>query len=447
MVKFDDAVIQARLAIIASVLWTFSKTGDAGARLMSLRPAEDPYPVYAQVRSQGELVRSRLGIWLTASHPLCQAVLRDPRFGVAPISALTRINLDRRAGTGDRSIQPVDDSFLTRNPPEHDRLRKLVSPPFMPRALRQRSAMIEQVVGEVLAEMSERPSFDAIADFAVRVALNTITRLLGVAEVDQERFVRWGVTLSRSLNGVRTMAEVREVRTVLAELEAFFAELIAYRNEHPGDDVVSELVKSQVDGRPLDRRDLFATAELLFVAGFETMVNLVGNAILILLADGEARASLLARPETADDIVEEVLRVDSPVQYVARVSTEPLTLAGKRLPRRSTVVLLLGAANRDPAVFADPDRFDPARPNNRDHLAFSAGMHYCLGAGLARLQAATMLRELFGRFPDLAQAGPVQRRPSRNIRGVIGLPVSPGTLSHSALHSGRHFGGNPGGTL
>jgi cytochrome P450 len=296
--------------------------------------------------------------------------------------------------------------------------------------------MIEQVVREVLDEMSERPSFDAIADFAVRVALSTITRLLGVRDVDQEKFVWWGVTLARTLNGVRTMAEVREVRTVLAELEDFFAELIAYRSQHPGDDVVSELVKSEIDGRPLDHRDLFATAELLFVAGFETMVNLVGNAMLILLADREARAGLLARPEAADDIVEEVLRIDSPVQYVARVSREPLALGGKQLPERSTVVLLLGAANRDPAVFAEPDRFDPGRPNNRDHLAFSAGVHYCLGAGLARLQAATMLRELFGRFPDLAHAGPVQRRPSRNIRGVIGLPVRPGALSHSGSHPG-----------
>jgi cytochrome P450 len=431
MIKFDDAAIHARLVTIRGALWALSKTGDPGARLMSLRPAEDPHPVYAQVRSQGKLVHSRLGIRLTASYSLCQEVLRDPRFGVAPISALTRIDLDRRAGAGDRCIQPVDDSFLTINPPEHDRLRKLVSPSFTPRALRQRAAMIEQVVGEILDEMSERPSFDAISDFAVRVALNTITTLLGIREIDQERFVWWGVTLARTLNGVRTMAEVREVRTVLVELEDFFAELIAYRSREPGEDLVSELVRCEADGRPLDRKDLFATAELLFVAGFETMVNLVGNAVLILLADQEARAGLLARPETAEDVVEEVLRIDSPVQYVARVTREPLTVGEQPLPGRSTVVLLLGAANRDPTVFAEPDRFDPRRPNNRDHLAFSAGIHYCLGAGLARLQAAVLLRELFQRFPGLVQAGPVQRRPSRNIRGVISLPVRSGAPSHS----------------
>jgi cytochrome P450 len=227
------------------------------------------------------------------------------------------------------------------------------------------------------------------------------------------------------------MAEVREVRTVLVELEDFFAELIAYRSREPGEDLVSELVRCEADGRPLDRKDLFATAELLFVAGFETMVNLVGNAVLILLADQEARAGLLARPETAEDVVEEVLRIDSPVQYVARVTREPLTVGEQPLPGRSTVVLLLGAANRDPTVFAEPDRFDPRRPNNRDHLAFSAGIHYCLGAGLARLQAAVLLRELFQRFPGLVQAGPVQRRPSRNIRGIISLPVRSGAPSHS----------------
>lgn len=435
MMKLHDTGTRAKLFTVRTALWSLSKVGDPGALLMSLRPAEDPYPVYEQVRARGELVRSRLGIQLTTSHLLCQEALRHPRFGVAPIRTLTRIGFDRHAGGEGRYVQPVDDSFLTRNPPEHTRLRKLVSPWFTPRALRERTAMIEQVIAELLDELAERTCFDAIGEFAVRVAINTITKLLGVRDVDHKRFVWWGMTLAGNLNGVRTMAEVREVREVLAELEEFFAELIAYRRRQPGEDVVSELVKSEVDGRPLDRKDLFATAELLFVAGFETMVNLVGNAVVALLANDEARQDFLAHPDRAAEVVEEVLRIDSPVQYVARVAREPLTLGGQRLREGSTVVLLLGAANRDSSVFAEPDRFDPSRPNNRDHLAFSAGIHHCLGAGLARLQAAAMLRGLFQRFPELAHAGPIRRRPSRNIRGVINLPVRPGAPSRSGTWS------------
>jgi cytochrome P450 len=407
-------------------------TGDPGARLMALRPAEDPYPVYAMVHARGELVPSRLGIQLTGSHALCQRVLRDPRFAVAPISALTKINLDRRAGEGARCVQPVDDSFLTRNPPEHTRLRRLVTPWFTPRALRLREDVITQAVDVRLDEVARRPVFDAISDFAVPVAMNTITRLLGVADVDQPRFVWWGMTLAGTLNGVRTMAEVREVRQVLSELETFFTELIAHRREHPGEDLVSELVRTEVDGGPLDQRDLLATAELLFVAGFETMVNLVGNAVLALLGHSQARQEFLADLDRADDVVEEALRIESPVQYVARVAKEPVTLGAHRIPAGGTVVLLIGAANRDPAVFAEPERFDIRRPNNREHLAFSAGIHFCLGASLARLQAGVMLGELFRRFPNLTHAGPVRRRPSRNIRGVLNLPVRTGATSRIA---------------
>jgi cytochrome P450 len=425
-VIWHDTNTRARLFGIRTVLRVLARTGDPGARLMALEPAEDPYPVYALVRSRGDLVSSKLNIRLTASHALCQQVLRDNRFGVAPIGTLTKINFDRHAGEGERRVQPVDDSFLTRNPPEHTRLRKLAAPWFTPRSLRLRQDAIKQAVTEQLDLLARRSEFDVVNDFAVPVAMGTITRMLGVGEVDQPKFVWWGMTLAGTLNGVRTMTEVREVRQVLAELEAFFAELIAYRREQPGDDLVSELIKAEVDGRPLGERDLLATAELLFVAGFETMVNLVGNAVVAVLGSDRARQQFLTDLDRSDDVVEEALRIDSPVQYVARVANETVELGGHTVAAGSTVVLLIGAANRDPVVFADPDRFDIGRANNREHLAFSAGIHFCLGAGLARVQAGMMLKELFGRFPDMVHSGPIRRRPSRNIRGVINLPVRAG---------------------
>jgi cytochrome P450 len=195
--------------------------------------------------------------------------------------------------------------------------------------------------------------------------------------------------------------------------------------------VVSELVAT---GAPLAVDDLLATVELLLVAGFETTVNLIGNGVLALLRDNEARDWLLGHPERADDLVEEVLRHDPPVQYTMRLSHEPVSLAGTVLPTDTPVVLLLAGANRDPTVFADPGRFDPTRQNNREHLAFSAGIHYCLGAGLARIEAAVALRALFERYPDLRAAGAIKRRRSRNIRGVRQLPVR-GTAVRTLLSS------------
>jgi cytochrome P450 len=170
--------------------------------------------------------------------------------------------------------------------------------------------------------------------------------------------------------------------------------------------------------------DLLATVELLLVAGFETTVNLIGNGVLQLLHNDDARHWLLANPDRAEDVVEEVLRHDPPVQYTMRISHQPVSLAGRTLPTDTPVVLLLAGANRDPSVFERPELFDPTRANNRDHLAFSAGIHYCLGAGLARIEAAVALRALFERYPDLRTAGAIRRRRSRNIRGVRQLPVT-----------------------
>jgi cytochrome P450 len=203
-------------------------------------------------------------------------------------------------------------------------------------------------------------------------------------------------------------------------MSAFFTELVALRRRHPGDDVVSELATMDED---LAVRDLLATVELLLVAGFETTVNLIGNGVLELLRNADARAWLLANPDRTDDLVEEVLRHDPPVQYTMRIAHQPVELAGTSLPTDAGVVLLLAGANRDPNVFDDPDRFDPTRRNSREHLAFSAGAHYCLGAGLARIEATAALRALFERYPDLRAAGAVRRRRSRNIHGVRVLPV------------------------
>lgn len=401
--------------------------GDPVARVLGRGADANPYPRYERIRAGGPLVSSKLGIHATVSHELANSVLRDARFGVRTADDLGRAEWQPGDGNTTGKVHPIDDSFLSMDPPEHTRLRRLVAPWFAPRALRLRTERIESIVAGFLDELADRDRFDLIDDFAVRVPIQVICDLLGVPEVDYGRFARWGATLATSLDSTRTLAQDRALRAALVEMDAFFRDLVERRRREPGDDAVSALVAAEglgdgVEGA-LTLRDLLATVEVLLVAGFETTVNLIGNGVLACLAHPGARDWLLANPDLAPDLVEEVLRYDPPVQYTLRISHEPVTLAGVALPRDTGVLLLLAGANRDPAVFAHPDRFDPARPNNREHLAFSAGVHYCVGAGLARIEAAVALRALFERFPDLRAAGPARRRRSRNIHGLAHLPV------------------------
>ncbi|WP_367128938.1 cytochrome P450 [Saccharothrix sp. HUAS TT1] len=396
--------------------------GDPAARLFGLSPNRDPYPVYESVRRQGALVKSRMGLYLTPSHELCSSLLRDPGFGPLPAGALSPVDSTVEVA-GRRLVNPVEESFLVLNPPDHTRLRRLVAPWFTPRGLRAQAATVERVVEEYLDEVADRRTFDLVGDFAARVPIQVIADLLGVPGADHAAFARWGKALVNALDGVRDLREVHALHTALREFEEFLDDLIARRRRRPGgDDVVSALVAHD----DLTREDLIATTELLLVAGFETTVNLIGNSVLAVLGDQEVRERLLADPGHADAVVEETLRHDPPVQYTVRVPFETTEVAGVRVPRGAPIMLMLAAANRDPAVFADPHRFDPGRADVREHLAFSSGIHYCLGAGLARMEGAAALRGLFRRFPDLRAAGRVSRRASRVIRGAARFPVTTG---------------------
>ncbi|MEU4744036.1 cytochrome P450 [Actinosynnema sp. NPDC023658] len=394
--------------------------GDPAARLLDISPQRDPYPVYESVRRQGVLVKTKMGVYLTASHELCAQLLRDPGFGPLRAGALSPVDSSVEVD-GRRLVNPVEESFLVRNPPDHTRLRRLVAPWFTPRGLRAQTATVERVVEEYLDEVAHRGTFDLVGDFAARVPIQVIADLLGVPGADHAAFARWGKALVNALDGVRDLGEMRALHAALREFEEFLDDLVARRRRHPGgDDVVSALAAHD----DLSREDLIATTELLLVAGFETTVNLIGNSALAVLGHPETRARLLADPGHADAVVEETLRHDPPVQYTVRVPFEPTEVAGVRIPKGAPIMLMLAAANRDPAVFTDPHRFDPDRADVREHLAFSSGIHYCLGASLARMEGAAALRGLFRRFPGLTAAGPVRRRPSRVIRGAAKLPVA-----------------------
>jgi cytochrome P450 len=414
------------------LMWGFALAGDHGARILQVSPVDNPYPHYERLRDSGILYRSKLNIHLTANHALSNSVLRDPRFGIVPADEFASANWTDGAPDPESLAHPIEDSLLGLDPPDHSKLRRIASPWFTPRAIRGRTERIEQIAHEYLDQIGERDRFDLMRDFASRVPVKVICDLFGIENADYERMKRWGAILGDTLDGIRTMGERGQVQWAVREMGEFFDDLIVRRRREPGDDVLSGLIAARPDGEALSRNDLVALAGLLLGAGFETTVNLIGNGVLALLNNPEAKQLLVEEPGRAADVTEEILRYDSPVQYTARLTHEPLNLAGVELPERSTVALLLGGANRDPGVFSHPHRFDPLRANNREHLSFSSGVHYCLGAGLARLEGEVALRELFARFPDLRQAAPARRRPSRTIRGVLSLPVSVGTRRFAA---------------
>ena len=420
----EPAGARLRIGLLAfrSILRGHALLGDPSAAVLARRPKTVPYPLYERVRARGEISRSRLRMYSSASHSVVNSILRDQRFGVRSANDIPRQSFQSGLGSR-RAVHPIEDSFLSLDPPTHTRLRKMVAPWFSPKALRARSERIETVVNGFLDELGDRDEFDLIDDFAVRVPVQVICDLLGVPGEEYPKFLPWGAILGASLDDVRTVGEYNRLNGAIEEMAEYFTTLIERRRIEPGDDLISELVAAGDTDTDVLHADLLASTELLLVAGFETTVNLIGNAVLALLRDPDVLAWFVANPDRAEDLVEEVLRHDPPVQFTMRLVHEPVTVAGVDFATDDAILLLLAGANRDPSVFAEPDRFDPTRPNNRDHLAFSAGVHYCLGAGLARIEAATALRALITRYPALTLAGRPRRRHSRNINGMLHLPV------------------------
>jgi cytochrome P450 len=415
-----------RHGVPALYLSRSARRGDLVGRLLR-DPAvrEEPYPLYEQLRTRGPLTSSSLGP-VTTSHALVQEVLRSDRFGVGfDRSALPRLfRWALEFGDQMDASGPAEPpSMLVVDPPEHTRFRRLVSRSFTPRAIAAFEPMVQRTADELLDALEGRTgTVDLIDAYAAQLPVLVIAELLGVPVGMREDFLRWGeaaaATLDPGLPFRRYLAAERALRAMHGWLRGHFAQL----RREPGEDLVSQLV-GLPEEEALTERELHATVLLLLGAGFETTVNLLGNAVAALDAHRDQWEALVADPSGWDNAVEEVLRFDSPVQITGRTS-RGATLAGRDVPAGQRVTVLLGAANRDPGVFADPARFDVTRANARDHLAFSGGIHYCLGAGLARLEGVVGLRALTERFPALRVAGRPVRRDLQTLRGFEHLPVT-----------------------
>ena len=381
------------------------------ARLQTAAGQRDPYPIYEQIRAQGAMTIGPLGNWVTPRHDLCAQVLRDRRFGVRPVDALPVPT----------ARDQFDLSLLDRNPPEHTRLRRLAAPAFGPRRIAAYRPRIESTVNVLLDDAERLGQFDLQSAFSAPLPIAVITELLGVPDADAAELSRHGATIGSALGGITSLRHAARLFAANQALERLMTNVFELRRREPGDDVVSALLAAGDEIAPAELR---ALCVLLLIAGFETTVNLLGNAVLALLAHPEQLEALRADPSLAERVVEETLRYDPPVQRTVRVAFEDVELGGQLVRKDQFVVTLIGAANRDPEAYDAPDRFDIMRSSPAEHLAFSAGIHYCVGAPLARLEATIALQSLVERFPRLHQAGHVRYRRSATIRGPQVLPVS-----------------------
>jgi cytochrome P450 len=404
-----------------------AKQGDLHALFMrDDRYRTDPFPFYEAVRRRGRIVRGKL-VCVTVSYDVICEVLRseDWRAGPdedvmpAPIRRLAKWSRDPRA------LGPVDPpSMLVVEPPDHTRYRKLVSKVFTPRAVEALRPQIQSVADRLLDELADRDEVDLVASYAERLPVAVISQILGVPPEDHARVLRLGHLAAPSLDVGLSYREFRVVDGAIREFQDWLGGHIDRLRQHPGDDLMSQLVQIEDGGERLDQVELKATAGLVLAAGFETTVNLIGSAVALLLEHRDQLELVQKDPTLWPGVVDETLRMEGPVQMTGRFATRDTTLEGQRFATGTVMVTYLGGANRDPAVFENPAVFDIRRPNARDHLSFSGGRHFCLGAALARLEGEVGLRSLFDRFPDLALRAGAQRRNTRVLRGWQSLPVA-----------------------
>jgi cytochrome P450 len=407
-------------------------TGDLFTQVLDLSARPDPYPLFARMRAEPVSCQAG-GIWVVTTYDEISQLLHDPR-----------ISSDQRTAEGAQGRpqqaaeqgEPPEPPLLFRDPPEHDRLRRLVMNEFTPERINAMRSRIEQLVDHLLTDMNtdgEPGRMDIVDDFAYPLPVTVICDLLGVPHADEARFHEWASHLARGLDPIESLteAEQAELGRASQELNGYLSGLLAQQRNHPGNNVFSGLATSGVssDGAigqddPMSDEELLSTAVLLLIAGHETTVNLITNGMLTLLRHPEVFDRLRAEPDLAVSLTEELLRYEPPVQMVPRVARADIDIAGTRIPAGARVSLLLASGNRDPAHLSDADRFVPGRTGTT-HLGFGGGTHFCIGAPLARLETQIALTVLARRLQGARLlADPPPYRDNAALRGPEHLPVA-----------------------
>ncbi len=387
----------------------------------------DPHPAYHAVRRERPRWRDPLlGDWLLTRWEDCEAILRVPRWSSDPRHALeSGASLggpDLRAAQMDVGAK----TLLFLDPPDHTRLRRLVSKAFTPRTVERLRVHVHEIADDLLRDVGPGDTFDLMSTLAFPLPLTVICEMMGVPFADRAQFEGWSSDATRLLDG--DLDEPTMMKAVVAAMSFinYFNELFDERRRQPQDDMVTALLGVHEEGDRLSEEELRSIVMLLFLAGHETTMNLIGNGLVALMGQRDQWERLVADPSLAPSAVEELLRFDGPVHLTGRIASTELDFFGETVPRGTQVVTLLAAANRDPDRFADPDRLDIARPDNQ-HLTFSHGIHYCMGAALARLEGQVVFTELARRYPNIQLAcdpADLQRREHFVLRGWQHVPVT-----------------------
>ena len=380
--------------------------------------ATDPYAVYRRLRDKDPVHRMRLiDAWVLTRYEDADAMLRDH---------------DRFAAEDRRFYDAGLTTMLDIDPPDHTRLRALVSRAFTPRSVSRWHERVQEITDRLLDAAAGRDRFDLIAALGYPLPVTVIAEMLGVPAEDMDRFEGWSNDIAFVVEPILTPGQVENVRRASEELFAYFETIVEARRRDPRDDLVSALLAAEEEGDKLSREELLSTMLLILIAGNETTRNLIGNGMLALLRHPDQLQRVRDEPGLLEPAVDELLRYDSPVQLDGRVVREDLELGGKRLHAGQKAIALIGAANRDPAAFDNPDALDIGR-KGRSHLSFGRGIHYCLGASLAVMEARVAFRGLLDRFPSIRLAAEPGYRDGIVLRGVESLWIE---VEQARKHAG-----------
>jgi hypothetical protein len=389
---------------------------------------QDPYPTYARLHEEGPLhyldVGSQWAVWSIISHAECSSIAKDPRLSAKraqQLLALLPINSQAEFSELARMLSLW---MIFMDPPEHTRLRKLLNKGFSPAAIEGLRPQVEAVVDRMLDPLKHGSEVDLMREFANAMPVRIISEMLGVPQEMSETFINWSRAIAVFRGSPdRTVEQARAAQDALIALTDFFRKTVAERRRNKGNDLISLLIDIEEEGEVLTEEELYAQCIALLFAGHETTRNLIGNGMYTLLKHPQEAAELREKPEMIRSAVEEILRYESPVQFTARVLKEEIEVCGQRIPKKWTILCMLGAANRDPRQFKDPNQLNLNRLNNQ-HLAFSAGPHFCIGSQLARLEGQIAILNLLQRFPQMKLTGPRPKWASTfGFRGLKSLPV------------------------
>jgi cytochrome P450 len=390
---------------------------------------QDPYPTYARLHEEGPLhfldVGSKWGVWSIVSHAECSSIAKDPRLSAKRAQQLiTLLPLSRQAEFKELA-RMFSLWMIFMDPPEHTRLRKLLNKGFSPAAIEGLRPQVEAIVDRMLTPLKPGSEVDLLSEFAYPMPVRIILEMLGIPQELSETFGEWSRAIAVFRGSPnRTVEDAQAAQDALIGLTDFFRKTVAERRRNKGNDLISLLIDIEEEGEVLTEEELYAQCIALLFAGHETTRNLIGNGMYTLLKHPQETAELRENPDMIRTTVEEILRLESPVQMTARVLKEEMEVCGQRIPKGWTILCMLGAANRDPKQFKEPNQVNLKRLNNQ-HLAFSAGPHFCIGSQLARLEGQVSLMNLVRRFPKMKLAGPRPEWASTfGLRGLKTLRVT-----------------------